>query len=117
VGLAEYSDEAVNDPKVVALRALVKVTTDPAVPSDEIFMTIKMKDGKTLEKHVLHAVGSLERPMSDGDLEEKFKGLTKGVLPDAQAAELLAMCWKLEGLTDISALAKAGAKREVGKKA
>ena len=108
VGLAEYTDEAVNDPKIVALRGKVKVTTDAGVASDEVFMTVKMKDGRTFEKHVEHAVGSLERPMSNSDLEDKFRRLAKGVLPEAQANEVLAMCWKLEGLTDISVLAKVG---------
>lgn len=111
VGLAEYSDSAVRDPQVVALRAKVKVTTDASLPSDETYLTLTTTDGRTLTKHIEHAVGSLERPMSNSDLDEKFKHLAVGVLPDAQAAELLAMCWKLESLPDISALAKAGTAR------
>lgn len=108
VGLAEYTDEAVNDPKIVALRAKVNLTTDAAVQSDEVFMTLKTKDGRTFEKHVEHAVGSLQRPMSNSDLEDKFRRLAVGVLPETQANEVLAMCWKLESLPDISALAKVG---------
>ena len=109
VGLAEYTDEAVNDPQVVALRSRIEVTTDSAVRSDEIFMTLKTKGGRTLEKHVEHAVGSLERPMSNSDLEDKFLNLAVGVLPKSQATKLLEMCWNLEALPDISALANAGA--------
>jgi 2-methylcitrate dehydratase PrpD len=108
VGLAEYTDAAVDDPQVMALRSKVKVTTDASVQSDEIFMTLKTKDGRSFEKHVEHAVGSLQRPMSNADLEDKFRRLAGGVLPAAQADEVLAMCWKLESMPDMSMLAKAG---------
>ena len=37
-----------------------------------------MRDGTQLTKHVEHAVGNLERPMSDADLEEKMRDLPIG---------------------------------------
>ena len=109
VGLAEYTDNAVQDPTVVALRQKVKVTVDPAVHSEEAFLTIKTTDGRTFEKHVEHAVGSLARPMSDADLEVKYHGLVDTILPKAQSDRLLSMCWNLESLPDIAVLPQAGA--------
>ena len=52
-------------------------------------------------------MGSLERPMSDADLEAKALDLMKGVLSDAQARALLDLCWKAEGLPGAAALAAA----------
>lgn len=109
VGLAEYTDSAVQDPTVVALRQKVKVTTDPAVRSEEAFMTVKTTDGRTFEKHVEHAIGSLERPMSNADLEVKYHGLVDSILPKTQADRLLSLCWNLESLPDVTSLAQAGA--------
>jgi 2-methylcitrate dehydratase PrpD len=109
VGIPEYSDAAVQDPAVVALRGKVKVKVDPSVRSDEIYMTLTTRDGHTYEKHIEHAVGSLQRPMSNADLEAKFLGLARGILPDAQAKALLESCWKLESLPDAAAIPKAGA--------
>jgi 2-methylcitrate dehydratase PrpD len=100
-GEREYSDEAVRDAKVIALRDKVAATADGAVREDEVFVTITLADGRKLERHVEHAVGSLERPMSDNDLEAKFRGLAEGILPKKQTDRLIARCWEVEGLPDI----------------
>jgi 2-methylcitrate dehydratase PrpD len=109
VGLAEYTDASVKDPAVVALRSKVQITPDPSVRSDEIYMTLKTTDGHTYDKHVEHAVGSLQQPMSDADLEVKFMGLANGILSEQQAKSLLSLCWKLESLPDMAAIPKTGA--------
>ncbi len=111
VGLAEYTDASVQNPGVVALRSKVHITTDPSVRSDEIYMSLTTRDGHVYDKHVEHAVGSLQRPMTDADLEAKFLGLAQGILPEQQAKELLSMCWKVESLPDSAGIPKAGALR------
>lgn len=108
-GLAEYTDAAVHNPQAVALRARVRIVTDPAIRSDEAYLTVTTRNGQTFEKHVEHAIGSLERPMSNADLEEKFRALASVVLSSEQADKLLAMSWNLEKLPDVSLLPKAGA--------
>jgi 2-methylcitrate dehydratase PrpD len=106
-GEPEYSDEAVRDTKTVALRNLVTATIDAAVQSDEARVTITLTNGTTLVKHVEHAIGSVARPMTDADLEAKFIGLTKGILPDTQTRTLIDLCWKLESLDDVAAITRA----------
>lgn len=113
VGMPEFTDDAVRDAAVVTLRGKVKITTEAAIRSDEVYMTVTTHDGITFDKHIDHAVGSLQRPMSDADLEAKFLSLAYGVLPDAQAKSLLKMCWELESLPNIAALPAAGARRTV----
>ena len=60
-----------------------------------------------LDKFIEHVVGSLERPMSDADLEAKFLDLAEGVLPDRQARALIDLCWKVEGLPNVATVATA----------
>ena len=48
-------------------------TVDTNMHEDAAHVAIRLKDGRTLEKHVEHAIGSLARPMSDADLEAKFR--------------------------------------------
>jgi 2-methylcitrate dehydratase PrpD len=110
-GEREYSDEAVRDAKVIALRDKVAATADGAVREDEVFVTITLADGRRLERHVEHAVGSLERPMSDNDLEAKFRGLAEGILPKKQTDRLIARCWEVEGLPDICDLVESATVR------
>jgi 2-methylcitrate dehydratase PrpD len=71
---------------------------------------IELRGGKVLEKHVEHALGSFERPLSDADLEAKFRSLVSGVLPDAQAARLIDLCWRVGELEDAGSVAREAAK-------
>jgi 2-methylcitrate dehydratase PrpD len=70
-------------------------------------MTITLKDGRVLHKFIEHAIGSLEVPMSDQQLEAKFTDLAKGILPDAQVRKLIDTCWSVEKLANAGDIAKA----------
>ena len=106
-GMRDFSDENARDPVIVGLRERVVATIDPAVKEEQVKARVTLKDGRVLNLFVEHVVGSLERPMSDADLEAKFLDLARGVLPDAQARSLMAQCWKVESLASVAALATA----------
>ena len=106
-GEAQYSDEAVRDPGVIALRDRVTATVDRAMHEDQVRVSIKLKNGKTLEKYVEHTVGSLDRPMSDADLEAKFRGLAQGILSKSETDKLIRLCWDVGKLEDAGAVARA----------
>jgi 2-methylcitrate dehydratase PrpD len=106
-GEAQFSDDCVRDPRVVALRGRVSAREDPAVGRTEARVTIRTRDGRTLSRHVEHALGTLTRPMSDADLEAKFRGLVQGLLPPARIEETINLCWRISALEDAGALARA----------
>src|SRR5262245_54807146 len=106
-GEAQYSDEAVRDPRVLALRARVVATVEKGVHEDQVHVAIRLKDGRTVEKFVEHAVGSLGKPMSDADLESKFRGLSDGILSQAETDRLIALCWDIGKLKDAGEIARA----------
>ena len=106
-GMRDFSDQNARDPVITGLRDRVTTTVDPAIKEDQVRATIVLKDGRKLETFVEHVVGSLERPMSDSDLEAKFMGLADGVLPAAQARQLMDLCWKIDTLPSAAALAAA----------
>lgn len=106
-GEAEYSDEVVRDPQVIALRDKVTATVDRGVHEDQVHITIKLKDGRTLEKFVEHAIGSLAKPMSDADLEAKFRGFANGILSQAETDKLIRLCWGVARLKDAGEVARA----------
>jgi 2-methylcitrate dehydratase PrpD len=99
-GEAEFSAEAALDPQVVALRSRVEVTENASIRKLEGRVVIEMNDGRVLERHVPHALGTLEHPMSDADLEAKFRGLATGVLSDARLDALVTACWGMANLKD-----------------
>jgi 2-methylcitrate dehydratase PrpD len=105
-GERQYSDRAVRDPRTIALRDKVSATVDPAIKPEQVDMVVKLKDGRTLHKFIMHAIGSVEMPMSDKQLEAKFSDLADGILPAAQVRALLEACWQIEQLPDAAAIAK-----------
>lgn len=98
-GEAEFGDAIVTRADVVALRDRVQATVDEAIDEAAAEVTITCRDGRKLHTRVEHAVGSLERPMSDADLERKFHGLVDPVLGRSRAGELVAA---FRGASDVA---------------
>ena len=108
-GERQYSDQAVLDPTVVQLREKFVATVDPAIKPEQVDMTITLNDGRQLHKFIEHALGSVEVPMTDQQLEAKFLDLAKGILPDSQARQLMRSCWDVEKLASAGEISKAAA--------
>ena len=106
-GEKEYGDAVVRDPTVIALRDKVDAVAQDDIAEDEAFIKITLRDGSVLNKHVEHAIGSLERPMDDKALVAKFDDLARDVLPVERADALRELCWKVESLKDAADLARA----------
>jgi 2-methylcitrate dehydratase PrpD len=106
-GPREFTDEVVRDPDVIALRERVAAQVDEGVSEEEAFVTIRLRDGRALNRHVEHAIGSLENPMTNEALEGKFLGQAQGVMPDEKLEELIARCWEIESLDDVKELTAA----------
>lgn len=108
-GEQQYSDAAVHEATTVKLRDSVSAEIDPSVAADAATIVITLTDGRRLEKHIAHAVGSVERPMTDAELEAKFTDLVTPVLGAERAAGLLKACWALHTAADVAPLARATA--------
>ncbi len=90
----------------MALRDRVTATADKAIDEAECHIVVTLKDGRVLTRHVKHAIGSLERPMSDADLDAKFRGLSEPVLGAEATERLRAVCWRIEELGDAAEVAR-----------
>jgi 2-methylcitrate dehydratase PrpD len=106
-GEKQFSDRSVQDPTIVALRGRVVPVVDSAIKPEQVEMTIALKDGRSLEKTIQHAIGSLESPMSDHDLETKFTDLAEGILKPEAIRRLIGICWGVEKLPSAAEIAKA----------
>lgn len=112
VGVDEFADACVGEPAVVALRARVSLQLDASVDKDAADVCITLNDGRKLEKTIAHALGSLERPMSDAQLETKFRALAAAQFAPPAVDRLIRQCWSLAQLPDAGALARACAARQ-----
>jgi 2-methylcitrate dehydratase PrpD len=102
--IAQFTDARVVDPEVVRLRELVTVHVNPDQTKDSARVVVNLRDGRSLERHVAHNLGTPDNPMSDGQLEDKFVGLVAPLLGAGRTAELAKMCWEFEGLADVARL-------------
>ncbi|WP_237478753.1 MmgE/PrpD family protein [Lichenibacterium dinghuense] len=108
-GEKAFTDEAVTDPRVVAVRKAVTAEVDPAIRADQVDMTVTLKDGRVLHKFIEHAVGSQANPMTDAQLEGKFTDLCEGILPPDRVKRLIDLCWGVWDLPDVGEIGRAGA--------
>ena len=72
----------------------------------ESYVTIRLIGGRSHEKHVPSPLGSVERPMSDHELEAKFHALIENALLAERTDQLIAACWgeQCEDASSISRL-------------
>jgi 2-methylcitrate dehydratase PrpD len=89
---------------MVALRRKVVATADDSIDEASADVTAVLKDGRKVHVFVEHAIGSLERPMSDRDLEGKFHSMADEVIGEAKADALIDACWKLGSAKDVRTL-------------
>ncbi len=108
-GEHQFSDRCVRDPAVIDLRDRVTAAIEPGMASDAARTEVKLRDGRTLAREVPHAIGSLARPMTDADLEAKFRGLAVEVLGAGRTEALIRLCWSLGDLADAADIARAAA--------
>jgi 2-methylcitrate dehydratase PrpD len=108
-GEAQFSDAAVNDKATVALRDRVDTVVDKSLAQDQARISITLHDGRVLDRFIVHAVGSVENPMTDQQLDAKFTALVDGVLPADRARRLMALCRDAERLEDAGDIARAAA--------
>lgn len=94
-GEEEFSDHIVRREDVVRLRDKVQAVVDTSVREESVYVTAHLVDGRSVKVHVEHAIGSLQKPMTDADLESKFHDLSDPILGTARVSDILETCWSL----------------------
>jgi 2-methylcitrate dehydratase PrpD len=105
-GVKQFTDACVGEPAVAELRGRVELAEDPSTARDAARVALHMKNGRALKVDVPHALGSVQRPMSDADLEAKFRDLAQLGAPGRETRSTIDRVWSLDALADASALAR-----------
>lgn len=106
---AQYSDARVNDPVVAGLTARVHATAGKGLHKEAATVTITLRDGRKLKEHVEHAVGSLEHPMGDAQMDAKVRTLATEVIGKDKTEALITLCRRLWDEKDAGAAGRAAA--------
>ena len=105
-GIAEGTADVVNEPVIRRLRSIVEVLGDDGLSNQSARLKIYFRGGAIVERSIEHNAGSVENPMTDGQIEAKFVDQTQPVIGLESARQLVAACWQIETLNDASAIAK-----------
>ena len=106
VGVREFANSCVRDPAVVALRARATFTVDETIAADAADVVITLKGGAKHHAFVPHALGSLDRPLSDADIENKFKALVAWGFSTCNPDDAIKLVWSFDNINDAAALAR-----------
>lgn len=109
VTLETFEPQHFTRPDLLALTAKVRVNHDPAldprypkgIPNR---ITVTLTDGRTITGEVEFPRGHAGNPMTDGEVEAKFRRLVEPRYGRAKADSILTRCWELEKLTGITEL-------------
>lgn len=105
-GIKEYTDEAVNDPVVRRVRESATAVGDPSVTEDQCGIEVELTDGRKLTKFVEQSLGNIHKPMSDKQLEDKFRDQAVLAVSADQVEKSIEMCWKIDDLKDVGELVR-----------
>jgi 2-methylcitrate dehydratase PrpD len=108
-GIAEYTDEAVNDPQIKRVRERATAVGDPSVTEDQAGIEVELITGEKLTRFVEQSLGNIHRPMTDRQLEHKFRDQAVLAIPRAQVEKLIGLCWRIDELRDVKELIDAAA--------
>jgi 2-methylcitrate dehydratase PrpD len=100
----QFTDAKVNDPLIVSLRDRINVTEDPSQPKRSAVATLTLKDGTMYSATTEFALGTPGNPMSDAQVEDKFRALAGDVLPQEKVDLLAERLWSIEGVRSMGEL-------------
>jgi 2-methylcitrate dehydratase PrpD len=106
-GLQEFTEQAVKDPAIMRIRERVTVTADDSITEDQAAIDVELESGDVLSKFVEQSLGNLRRPLSDAQLEDKFRDQAVLALHGERIDGLIDACWRLDEMADAGKLARA----------
>ncbi len=65
---------------------------------------MRTRDGRTFTHRVLHPKGTKQNPLSDADLEHKFRDMASLHMKDARIDRLLEQLWAIDRVQDMATL-------------
>jgi 2-methylcitrate dehydratase len=109
VGLVQFCEERIADPALLDLVSRVEVRPDAGLndrypTSTPNRIAVTTRDGQSVVREVEFPRGHSGNPMSDGEVENKFRRLADGEMAPDRQAEVLRRLWALEAEADLRSL-------------
>ena len=106
VTLAQFEPERISDPTLLDLVAKVKIHRDAALSARYPYgipnrVSVTLQDGRQAVREVEFPRGHAQNPMTDCEVEHKFRTLIVPRYGKDRAERILAVCWELEKLKSV----------------
>jgi 2-methylcitrate dehydratase len=109
VTLDSFDDAHLSDESLLGLVQRIEVKANAelnakypeGIPN---LVRIHLRSGGTLEQEVTFPRGHARNPMTDAEVESKFRSMAEPMLPESAIVEALDRCWNLDKQTDIGEL-------------
>ena len=110
VGLSQFTEKRIKDKKLHNLMQKVEVTEDEELTSQypeamPNLIEIATKGGRQFSRKIMYPKGHPKNPMTDNEVEEKFRRLTKGFFSANNINAILSRLWLLEDVKGVKELA------------
>lgn len=105
-GIVQFSDAKVDDPTLVTLRRKVTVSANPGFQPRQVVATVCTTGGREFSHEVLYVKGSPRNPLTQEELEAKFRANASLALPAKQVERLLKMLRTLDEVDDVGEVMK-----------
>ncbi|MFQ5865987.1 MAG: MmgE/PrpD family protein [bacterium] len=102
----QFNEDRIKDPKIQ--RVLPKIRGEASEEFEKMFpekqpskVTVRLKNGQMYSAQVDYPKGDPREPMSNEDLENKFRGLASGLISEKKQHEIKQAIWGLELFKDV----------------
>ena len=104
-GLEQFTDDAVNDPRVKDMRGRITVAPNEKISTDAVEADFFTTDGKKHRMSTKAARGSSANPQKDSEIERKLRDEARSWSPRHDIQPLIDAVWALDRSPDVSGLA------------
>ncbi len=109
VGPDQYTPQKLKDPRIREMIGKISMEADPSLDHFRRagITEIKTKQGITYKRRVEYPKGDPRNPMTDQELEDKFRSMAEKFMTEKQIKKLIATVYEMEKLDDINRLMRA----------
>ncbi|MBI3043695.1 MAG: MmgE/PrpD family protein [Betaproteobacteria bacterium] len=106
----QYREERLRDPRVLDFIKRIKAHVDPGIEAmgaafrHAARLKVATRDGRMLEREILHRRGSPENPLKPEDIVYKFRQIVRSCLPQDDIERLVRLAAELDRLESIQEL-------------
>ncbi|HUF81289.1 MAG TPA: MmgE/PrpD family protein [Burkholderiales bacterium] len=102
----QYREDRLRDPRILDFIQRIEARVDPEIEAmgpafrHAARLKVETRDGRVIEREILHRRGSPENPLEPADIEYKFRNVTRGLLAPRRIERVIELAKTLDKQAD-----------------